>query len=160
MTTDLHRAFRSGAEILVGRTYGSLHAEYGISQVDWELITQDRMWTPQEATMARAILAQVTEVSLTIAGIPPTTLPVQYVAAVIAIIVSPANRMVACLKAPDTFDGVMASGLKGAVEVQPAERETIMGLVMAYSGGFGGEPMPRLDPEVAEMRKENANAKR
>ena len=108
--------------------------------------------------MVRAILAQCLECTLAISGIPATTLPAQYAAATIAIIVAPANRMVACLKAPDTFDAVAASGLTQDVDIRPAERETLMALVMAYSGGYGSEPMPRLDVELRETRKKSQNA--
>lgn len=153
---DLHKSFRQGAERLASSQYGSLHKEFGISEVDWKLVTQEEHWTMEQMRASRAVIASVVEVALTVCGMPPVPLPAQYVAAVIAIVVAPANRMVAAMKAPDTFDAFAASGLQETVEVKPATREQMMALVVAYSGGFGGEPMPRLNSEVVELtRKAN-----
>jgi len=148
-----------GAEALASRQYGSIHREHGIMDADWRLLTQETNWTPSEARKIRSLLASVVEVCMTIAGMPPVPLPAQYVAATIAIVVAPANRMVAAMKAPDTFDAFSASGLNQEMEVKTTEREQMMALVMAYSGGFGGEPMPRLDEEIVELVKE-ANVKK
>lgn len=152
---DLHHSFRIGAESLVLGTvkYTELHRSHGITQTDWELLTQLDPWTPEESRQIRSILASVIEVCLTLSGLPPVPLPGQYAAAVIAIVVGPANRFLAAQKTPDTFDAVSASGLEGAVEIKPMKTEQMFSLVMAYSGGFGGEPMPRLPEEVNEMRK-------
>jgi hypothetical protein len=156
---NVHAAFRAGAEHLArGQKYGEVHREHGLLEPDWQLLTQDEHWTPQEARRIRSILASVIEVTLTIAGMPATPLPGQYAAAVIAIVVKPANRMVAAVKVPETFDAVSASGLHDVVEVKPMPKEQMMALVVAYSGGLGGEPpMQMLPPEVEEvMKKENS----
>lgn len=154
---SVHRAFRIGAEALAAANeYQELHRSYGLLQADWDLLTQERHWLPEEARRIRSILANVVEVSMTIAGMPAVPLPGQYVAAVIAIVVAPANRLVAATRVPDTFDAVAASGLMQAFEVRPMRPEQMMALVMAYSGGFGDEPMPRLGDEVVEhMKKES-----
>jgi len=155
---DIHRAFRMGAEALaVGQSYNELHRSHGLLEPDWELLTQDQHWTPEQARQVRSILASVIEVSLTIAGMPPIPLPGQYAAAVIAIIVSPANRLVAAMKVPDTFDAVAASGLMETFEVRPMRPEQMVALVVAYSGGLGGEPVRgELPPEVSRIMKKEA----
>ena len=150
---DLHKSFRMGAELLAGSQYAKLHKEFGIAETDWLLITQEEHWTPSQQRTARAVIAQVVEVALQVSGMPPVPLPAQYVAAVIAIVVAPANRLVAAMKAPDTFDAFQASGLAQTVEVVPASREQMMSLVMAYSGGFGGEPAQRIDPSIVQLVK-------
>ncbi len=150
---DIHKAFRKGAEAIASQTYQQIHQNHGIAQIDWELLTQSESWTPQESRAIRAILAQVIEVSLTVAGMPPAPLPAQYAAACIAIVVAPANRLTAAMKCPDTFDAVQASGLRQTVAIETASREQMMSLVLAYSGGLGGEPMPRLPAEVGEAMK-------
>ena len=153
---DLHKSFRMGAERLASAQYGEMHKEYGISEVDWALVTQEEHWTHEQMRQSRSVIASIVEVALTVVGMPPVPLPAQYVAAVIAIVVAPANRLVAAMKAPDTFDAFAASGLQETIEVKPATREQMMSLVIAYSGGFGGEPMPRVQGEVVEMtRKAN-----
>jgi len=156
---DIHSAFRYGAAQLArGDAYGELHRSYGLLADDWELLTQDAHWTPDESRRVRSILASVIEVSLTIAGMPAVPLPGQYAAAVIAIVISPANRMVACFKVPDTFDAVAASGLHQEFEIRRMKPEQMVALVLAYSGGLGGEPaMDRLPVDIKEiMKKESA----
>ena len=139
---NLHHSFRLGAESLVrGSTkYTEIHRSYGITQVDWDLLTQEEPWTPEQVRQIRSILASIIEVCMTIAGLPPLPLPGQYAAAVIAIVVAPANRFLAAQKVPDTFDAVAASGLEGVIDIKPVKPETMFGLVLAYSGGYGGEP--------------------
>jgi hypothetical protein len=155
---DLHRSFRLGAETLTRNMckYTELHRSHGIMQTDWELLTQEEHWTPEQTRQVRSILASVIEVCMTIGGLPPVPLPGQYAAAVIAICVAPSNRFLAAARVPDTFDAAAASGLQGKMEIKKCDQEQIMGLVMAYSGGYGGaEPMPRLNEEINEMRKKD-----
>jgi len=156
---EIHAAFRAGAlELARGDGYGELHRSYGLMQADFELLIQEEHWTPDDARRIRSILAAVIEVSLTIAGMPAVPLPGQYAAAVIAILVSPANRIVACMKVPETFDAVTASGLHQDFEVRPMRPEQMIALVLAYSGGLGGEPQSeRLPIEISNiMKKESA----
>jgi len=159
MSSSIHSAFRAGAAALArGDAYGELHRSYGLIQDDWRLLTQEEHWTPDESRRIRSILASVIEVALTIAGMPALPLPGQYAAAVIALVVSPANRIVACAKVPDTFDAVAASGLHQEFEIKRMAPEQMISLVVAYSGGLGGEPpLERLPVEVSElMKKESA----
>lgn len=155
---EIHSAFRAGAQALAeGQSYTDLHRSYGLLEPDWRLLTQDRHWTPDESRRVRSILASVIEVALTIAGMPAVPLPGQYAAAVIAIVVSPANRFVACTKVPETFDAVAASGLFESFELRAMRPEQLMSLVLAYSGGLGGEPaMQRLPPDVAQIMSKEA----
>jgi len=158
MTLDLHQSFRRGAESLVHGThaYSAVHREHGISQVDWELLTDEQPWSVEESRRIRSVLAATIEVCMTVSGMPPVPLPAQYAAAIIAVVVAPANRMVAAMKCPDTFDAHTASGLMGTAQVVRPSTEQMMALVMAYSGGYGSEPMKRLDNEIVELvRKEN-----
>jgi len=156
--SDIHVAFRGGAAQLArGSAYGELHRSYGLIADDWRLLTQDEHWNPDEARRIRSILASVIEVSLTISGMPAVPLPGQYAAAVIAIVVAPANRIVACMKVPDTFDAVSASGLHQEFEIRRMKPEQMIALVLAYSGGLGGEPpMERLPVEIKEMMKKES----
>jgi hypothetical protein len=159
---DLHTSFKIGAKQLAHaeRLYTDLHKAHGIEETHWLLLTQDEYWTPDQARAIRSILANVVEVSMTIAGMPAIPLPAQYVAAVIAEIVSPCNRILACLKAPDTFDAFDASGLMGNFEVKEVKYEQMVSLVMAYSGGYHGEPpADRLPRSITEAVKKENQAK-
>lgn len=152
---DLHTSFRLGAEQLASaQIYTELHRSHGIMETDWELLVLNRHWTAEETRQIRGILGQIVEVAMTISGMPAVPLPGQYVAAIIAIVVAPPNRMVACTKTPETFDAFAASGIMQNFEVRPMPREQMMSLVMAYSGGFGDEPpMQRLPDSVREVKK-------
>ena len=161
---DIHKAFQHGAEILAKDTckYTELHKGHGIDQHHWEVLTQREYWSPDQTRQIRAILANVLEVAMTISGMPAIPLPGQYCAAVIAHIVAPANRLLACTKAPDTFDADAASGLLGTHEVKDMSVQQLMSLVMAYSGGYTGEPEShRLPADVRQtMQVANADKKR
>lgn len=156
---DIHKSFQQGALKLAQAEgkYTSLHKQHGIEEHHWKLLTSHEYWSPDEARQVRSILASVVEVSMTIAGLPAIPLPGQYVAAAIAHIVSPCNQVVACYKVPDTFDAEAASGMLRTHEVKPMPREQMIALVMAYSGGFVGEPAPhRLPKDIEEtVRREN-----
>lgn len=156
---DIFTAFRAGAmQLAMGDAYGELHRQYGLMEADWALLTTEEHWTPDESRRVRSILASVIEVALTISGMPAVPLPGQYAAAVIACVVSPANRLVACMKVPDTFDAVAASGLFDKFEVRRTPPEQMIALVVAYSGGLGGEPpADRLPVDINDIvRKEDA----
>lgn len=153
---DIHRAFRQGAEQLAKDSckYTDLHKGHGIDIAHWELLTQNEYWTPDQARSIRTVLASVAETAMTISGMPAIPLPGQYMAALIATVVAPINRLVACTKAPETFDAESASGILQTHEVKPMSFQQLSSLVMAYSGGYGEEPIPhKLPEEVSEQMK-------
>lgn len=156
---NIHDAFKIGAKQLAfnQRQYSELHKSHGIEPAQWDLLTQDEYWTPDQARQIRSILANVLEVSMTIAGMPAVPLPGQYAAALIAEVVAPANRLLACMKCPDTFDAFNASGVNQTFEVKDMPKEQMMSLVLAYSGEYPGEPQRgRIPREVGElMQQEN-----
>lgn len=161
MTLDLHKAFRHGAQVIAANQckYTTLHKQHGIEPAQWELLTQHEYWTPDQARQIRTILANVVEVSMTIAGMPAIPLPGQYVAALIAEVVGPCNRMVACTKAPDTFDAEVASGIQMTHKVQDMSVQQLMALVIAYSGDFPNEPGAGRLPKSVQQQVSEANKK-
>lgn len=160
---DIHSAFKIGAKRIAQseRKYTDLHKAHGIEQAHWELLTQDEYWTPDQARAIRSILASVIEVSMTIAGMPAIPLPGQYCAALIAEVVSPCNKMLACVKAPDTFDAMDASGLLETSTVKDMTTQQLMALVIFYSSGEIGEPPAhKLPKNVQEdVSKQNKTEK-
>lgn len=156
---EIHKAFMLGAERLARENckYTTLHKEHGLEQSDWQLLTQYEAWSPDQARSIRSILASALEVSMTIAGMPAVPLPGQYVAGLIAKLVSPQNRMIACMKAPDTFDADAASGVMGTHEIKDMPWQQLMALTLLYSANFEEEPQQKLPREVGKvMKKENA----
>ena len=159
MNLDLHTAFKIGAKRIAKdeKQYTDLHKSHGIEEAHWELLTSREYWTPDQARSIRSILANVVEVSMTIAGMPAVPLPGQYVAALIAEVVAPCNYMLAATKAPDTFDATDASGLMAGAEVKTMEFQQLASLVIAYAGGYGGEPGADKMPRVVADRISEAN---
>lgn len=156
---DIHSAFRMGSQELArhDKEYSMLHKGHGIEEANWLLLTQPEYWSNEQAKQIRSILANVLEVSMTIAGLPAIPMPGHYVAALISEVVSPCNRMLACVKAPDTFNAVDASGLLGTHEIKPMTTQQMMALVIAYSGNATLEPVvQKLPREVEETMKKEA----
>lgn len=158
---DIHKAFRHGAQILAKAQceYTSLHKGHGIDQAHWDLLTQGEYWSPDQARQIRSVLANILEVSMTIAGMPAIPLPGQYTAALIAEIVSPANRLLACTKAPDTFDAEAASGLTETHSVKPMGIQQLMSIVIAYSGSYENEPAAHVLPMDIKSHMKKGNEK-
>jgi hypothetical protein len=156
---DLHLAFKIAARRISqqDREYTELHKAHGIEETHWNLLTQAEYWTPDQARAIRSILANVVEVSMTIAGMPAIPLPGQYVAALICEVVSPCNWMLASIKAPDTFDALDATGIMKDHEVRPMATEQMMALVMAYGGGYTQEPASLKVPAELVQTVEKAN---
>lgn len=156
---DLHQAFKIGARRIAQdeKRYTELHKAHGIEQAHWNLLTQDEYWTPDQSRAVRSVLANVIEVSMTIAGMPAIPLPGQYVAALIAEVVSPCNYMIAAVKAPDTFDATDASGLLGGSEVRTMPYQQLMALIIAYAGDYGGQPHGHHLPNTVKQRVSEAN---
>lgn len=158
---DLHKAFKHGAKLLAQENckYTDLHKGHGIEEAHWELLTQKEYWSPDQARQIRTILANGVEASMTIAGMPAIPLPGHYVAAFISEVVAPANRFLACCKAPDTFDADIASGIMGTHEIKDMSVQQLMSLVIAYSGGFGDEPAAHMLPKTVSEEVRRANSK-
>ena len=135
MEYDVFGIFARGARTLVvaGREYGPIQSGAGFSKVNWDTLVQKEPWHPHQARGCTTLITEAVSISLTIAGLPATPLPGHFVAATIATLVSPANRVMAALKAPRTFDAQSASGLTGPVEILDTPPEQMISLVLALS---------------------------
>lgn len=170
---DIFRMFQAGAWRLAraGRDYSSYHQDVGISKSDWIVLTSPTYWSAQEARRLPSILKQVISVSMSEADIPAVPLPGHYVAAVIATLVHPVNRIVAALNAPRTFDAIDASGLVGEVRITDTSVEQMLSLVSVYSSEepydeplcsfpqtFLDQMLDRLEKRNMEREKEISHA--
>ena len=157
---NMFEIFKTGALAMVNETmaYSEIHQKFGLSADDWKLVTQKELWTVEERQRVRSILQECVQISLTVAGLPGQNLPAQYVAAVIAHIVSPSNLLVASTRAPEAFDAVNAAGLQGEHQVKPVPVEMMQALVMAYAGGAASEPIGMaVEPVVEQAAKKAAS---
>lgn len=150
---NVFMAFKRAAMSLAKEqmAYTEIHRSYGIAQAEWEMLTQKEPWTVEQRIGVRSIVSEVVQISLTIAGLPATALPAQYVAAVIATVVAPANRIVCATRAPEAFDAVAASGLTQEFEVKPVKIETMISLVIAYSDDWKSEPLGQQLPKSVKQ---------
>ena len=78
-----------------GLGYGGT-AVVGISPTDWALISSPAPWMQSDRIIARRILDAFIGGSMDAMGLPRFMVPAEYTAAVIAMIVNPANYMVCC----------------------------------------------------------------
>jgi len=143
---NVFQIYRTAAMSLATRTmaYTATHKRYGISQENWELLTQKEPWTPEQNMQSPGIISEVCQVCLTIAGLPANSLPGQYVAAVIAVNVQAPNILAAASRAPQAYDAVAASGLQAESEVRDMSREQMQSLVLAYFADYWNQPPSEL----------------
>lgn len=144
MSTNLFRMFMVGAAALAtpALQYKNIHKSNGISSEDWRILTLDVPWVKSERLKIPSILSAAINVSITLAQLPPTSLPAQYVAALICALVRPCNRLVAVSCAPETYDAVAASGIAGEYALQRITDQQMMSLVIAYSAEVFIQPNP------------------
>lgn len=67
-----------------------------ISKADFELLTEDRLWLPYEIRRAVSTLQSLAHVTEGHTGVANTRLPLEYIAWMIFVFVSPANWLAAC----------------------------------------------------------------
>lgn len=150
--------FAQGAAVLAENfEYSPVHERNGISRAEWELFTQEDAWSTAQRQRIRGIMSEVLQASMTIAGLPSSPVPGHYACAIIACIVRPRNRLVACHSCPTTYDPSLASGLQGPPEIKEMTREQIIGIMLAYVGSarFDGPSGMEIDlPENAKPAKE------
>ena len=134
---DVMHMMAAGAQAMVdfGETHTAKHSAVGFSRADWDLLRQPEPWSPAERRRVKSVLSEACNLTLELSGLPAEPLPGQYVAAVIVRLVRPANWLVACHRAPETYDAVSASGLVGPSDIRPWTVEEMISLVMAYASG-------------------------
>ena len=145
-------AFSIGARQLA-RGYTADRAAYGIREEDWELLTRDELWTPDDLRRIKSILTELVQISLTVAGLPATRLPGQFAAALIVEVVHPCNVVSACWRAPESYDAVNASGITKEVDITAMQPEQILAIALAFLGGDRTEPEPQIRPQRQDIQK-------
>lgn len=132
--------------------YGVQQQAAGFTQEQWNLLTSKDLWTAAERDRIPSLLVTALSISLRVAGLPPSPVPGAYVAAVIAKLVAPCNRQVACHSAPESFDLMAAAGVTGTSQVVPTKREQLLGLVAVFSSGdFRSLAQFKIDTELEKL---------
>lgn len=158
------QTFLMGARQLVTDSFefSDDHQAAGFSRQQWNLLTSNKHWTRAERREVKNLLETACSISQEIAGIPPSTMPGEYVAAVICLFVHPCNRILASRRAPEAFDTLSASGLIGRPEEKPVLPSQMTALVLMFTA-FGLDDLDRfpVDGQIErfvqeENMKENA----
>ena len=89
-------AIKGSLMILKARCDGGAPSQFGFSPVEYKLLAGDAPWIGADRPRVRAMLETLVTESTDAIGLPRFTLPGEYVAAVLAVFVSPVNLMVAC----------------------------------------------------------------
>ena len=101
----------------------------------WQLLIRDDVWLPVDKAKVEAVLRQIAFGSCDILGVPrPTHLPAEYVACVVACLVSPVNWMSAAVMwsmSPATVDLIDGDDNKG--NILPVGSGRMFALVMQYA---------------------------
>ena len=118
--------------------YGPVHQTAGFKQQDWEILTQEEMWSKKQRMQIAAILAEAVSISMIEAGLTPTPLPGCNVAAIICKLVKPCNRMVAAEVAPMSYDAMSATGITAAPQEIMTETWQMKALVTYFSSAEFG----------------------
>ena len=142
MNVSAFDAFRraAGQVALSKSSYLDGWREAGLTETEWQTFTQNELWTIDQRHKFPSICSEVLNLSLSVAGLPAQPLPAQFVAAIIATMVSPANWIVAANRAPQSYDALDASGIQGSHEVRNVSAEQMVSLVLLYGGSYKDEP--------------------
>lgn len=150
MHTSVMKAFTRAMRALA-TSYSEFNqdiAAAGVTETSWNLLISERIWTQKDGHAAISALMALYERAHTIAGIQKEALPGQFVAAIIAQLVSPGNWYTAVRLVPDTWDAIAAAGVNGPPEIKPMEKTQILSLVALYAGEWEGEPDEHMLPSM------------
>jgi hypothetical protein len=143
--------FKNGAMALASPdgtfAYTDTHASYGVSKANWDKLRSKEPWTAPVRSQMKAALPEVLNIAYTVSGLPASRIPAEYIAAVVASVVSPANVLIAANIVPLGYDAAMASGLNGPSKIEDVTRERMIALCLAYAGGWrtGGAFSPAVE---------------
>lgn len=131
--------------------YGEIQAAAGWTQDDWELLTTKNCWNKTEQQKLPSLLSNTVSITLKTAGLPAISLPGCYIAAVICKLVSPCNRLLAALSAPESFDSMSASGIVDSSEIIVTTKQQMMALVVYFSSAdFAALSSWRMNEDIAQ----------
>lgn len=113
-------------------------ASFGISQSDYDLLTGDIPWISSDRARVMRSLDSLIHGSVDLVGLPRFLVPAEYVAAVLATFVKPANCMLACAwrEGSPTAEKLAASdaGLLGSEPVRSSRLFSIIVELFAMNG--------------------------
>ena len=152
MKKSFQDLFMVGANQLaaMGIEWGPDQQAAGFSETEWLLLTDTRCWSRSDQQKIPSALRKAVSLTLNIAGLTPTPLPAQFVAAVICKLCAPCNCLVASRCAPESFDAMAASGIYAETEVIASTVQQMDSLICAFqSGDYSSIQSARVD-EIAE----------
>lgn len=92
----------------------------GIPPENFDLLTQDDIWRVEHKLQVIRTFQAVVFGSLQIMGLPPIVVPTEYIAAVVATLVSPSNQKICCVwLSHERMNGTGAPAITIAAQAQP-----------------------------------------
>ena len=151
--SQIMQMMRQGARMIASSAAGWTRAmeECGLTIEERDLLIDKRLWTPMQRRQCREALADLTYASLTVAGLPATRVPAEYVAALIAETVEPPNWYIACHRAPPTYSALDVNSGTLPQEIETLEPEILLSLVMQYASNKDMEEQNRMNVETGEL---------
>lgn len=121
---------KSAAEIVKSRMTNADVASLGLSMDDYKLVTGNKPWLGSDRQRVSRAIQSLSYGVLDILGIPRYDVPAEYVGAVLAIFVHPANLQLSCVYADrvKTVDDMLCPDAEGDV-VSPS---SLFALVLQY----------------------------
>lgn len=139
----------------------------GLSNEDFKKVTSDVPWTGQDRNRVTAALNTLMSGVLDTAGVPRFALPAEWVAACIAVFVSPINVSLACCYVERP--GSAAEIGSGEEEFEKCTAKQLFSLIVQFHGGiehvqarldFERKTKLRIDSLTEEQRNGEKNAKK
>ena len=113
--------------------YSTYLASLNISPVDWQRLTGDELWLPAVKNDMDATLRQIVFGAIDLMSLPRPTVPAEWAAAVITILVAPSNWMVASTlwaQSPATID--LIDGDENVGNIAPIGQSRMFALCVRY----------------------------
>ena len=158
MTQSITQAFCAGIDCVLDELVTpDPDCPIGISSDLIRVLRKNTLWNADDRMRAEGALSELLNVCNHRAGLPQIELPAEFIACMIARIVSPVNRVVAAQKAPRGYKGILATGLHSEPLIEDVEPETMIALVIAFSGGY--EVPEKYDSVEETMMKQQQEDK-
>ena len=121
-------------------SYARYIASLGIAPVDWESLTGSQLWLPVDKGRMDTTLRQIVFGAIDLMALPRPTIPAEWAAAIISMLVNPINWMTACSlwsTSPPTVD--LIDGDANIGNIAPVGRDRMFALCTYYAASVSSE---------------------
>ena len=103
---------RGALELFAGTAKQGFLSHVGVNKEDFKFLVQNQPWLGQDRMRARRAIEAIAGSTMDVIGVPRYRIPAEYVAVVIATLVSPVNVFCACefMQNMETTQSVLQDG--------------------------------------------------